>query len=278
MIKRWAATAFNQVPHSANEIHGDKVAKDFGFKGGLVPGVTVSAYLAHPAVETWGMDFLGRGHLHVRVNSPLYDGEAFEVDVSDETDSSYTASLRRPDGTLSAHAEVHLANPEQLVTPPVMRGDPIADRDTPALEATPDNMAILKKNGCHGVKFHWHNEHEMRTYLQSQADMPQLLKTDAQSLSAGGSGYANMSFVLGCSNWILARIAHMNPWVHLETTSQNFTPIPYDTRLIAEMEVLDFYNKKGHEFVDARINLFDAVSAQCFSSIDLRAIYRLRGM
>lgn len=70
----------------------------------------------------------------------------------------------------------------------------------------------------------------------------------------------------------------MNPWVHLETTSQNFAPIPFDTGLIAEMEVLDFYNKKGHEFVDVRVNLFNAEDGTCHSAIDLRAIYRLRGM
>lgn len=69
----------------------------------------------------------------------------------------------------------------------------------------------------------------------------------------------------------------MNPWVLLETTSQNFAPIPLDTQLIAEVEVLAFYNKKGHEFVDARVNLFNAGSGLCHCSIDKRAIYQLRG-
>ncbi|MFT7133045.1 MAG: hypothetical protein ACI81O_001757, partial [Cyclobacteriaceae bacterium] len=57
-MQNWQATAFNQVPHSVNEIHGDKIAKAYGFKGGLVPGVTVSAYLCHPAVESWGEECL----------------------------------------------------------------------------------------------------------------------------------------------------------------------------------------------------------------------------
>jgi hypothetical protein len=277
MINNWAATAFNQVPHSANEIHGDKVAKDFGFEGGLVPGVTVSAYLIHPAIDAWGLEFVSRGHAHVRVVSPLYDAENFQIRVDeasklDEKATSYTAVLSRPDGTVSANAEIHLANAEQLVSPPTMRGDTIADRETPAVEAIPENMGLLKKNGCHAFKFHWHEDHEMRTYLQNSADMPQLLR-----IGDRGDGYANMSFILGCSNWVLARVAHMNPWVHLETTSQNFMPIPFDTKLIAEMEVLDFYSKKGHEFVDVRVNLFNADSEKCHSSIDLRAIYKLRG-
>lgn len=277
MVNSWAGSAFNQVPHSANEIHGDKVAKDFGFKGGLVPGVTVSAYLMHPAVEAWGQDFLARGHAQVKVISPLYDGELFKVDVesgNDEDESgAYSAKLMRPDGTVSATAKVHLANEKQLASPPVMRGDELADRDTPALEATPKNMSRLRDSGCHAVKFHWRDDHEMKTYLRDAEKMPKLLQ-----FASDGAGFANMSFVLGCSNWILSRVAYMNPWVHLETTSQNFAPIPFDTGLIAEMEVLDFYNKKGHEFVDVRVNLFNAEDGTCHSAIDLRAIYRLRGM
>jgi hypothetical protein len=43
---------------AAPVIHGDKIAKAYGFNGGLVPGVTVSAYLCHPAVESWGAECL----------------------------------------------------------------------------------------------------------------------------------------------------------------------------------------------------------------------------
>jgi len=57
----WQAEAYNQVPESENRIHSDEVARRFGFRGGLVPGVTVTAYLCHPAVDAWGMDWLARG-------------------------------------------------------------------------------------------------------------------------------------------------------------------------------------------------------------------------
>lgn len=92
--------------------------------------------------------------------------------------------------------------------------------------------------------------------------MHQLLR-----VAGDGDGFANMSFVLGCSNVILARAVHMNPWLLLEATSQKFAPIALDTHLIAELEVLDFYNKKGHEIVDARVNLFNADSGLCHCSI-----------
>ena len=43
MTDYWRGIAFNQVPNSTNQIHGDEMAERFGFRGGLVPGVTLSA-------------------------------------------------------------------------------------------------------------------------------------------------------------------------------------------------------------------------------------------
>ena len=75
----------------------------------------------------------------------------------------------------------------------------------------------------------------MRGYLRDESQMPSELQLD------GGKGFANMGFILGCSNWVLSGNAHMNPWVHLETTSQNFQAIPNGTAIIAEMQVKDFF-------------------------------------
>ena len=82
-MKTWAAEAFNTAPDSKNEIHGDKLAKEFGFKGGLVPGVTISAYLLHPVIEKWGIEWLNNGFAKCMITAPLYDKEKFEV-ISEE--------------------------------------------------------------------------------------------------------------------------------------------------------------------------------------------------
>ena len=54
----WTAEALNTAPNSDNKIHGDELAKKYGFQGGLVPGVTISAYLVHPVIELWKEDWL----------------------------------------------------------------------------------------------------------------------------------------------------------------------------------------------------------------------------
>ena len=94
--------ALNTAPDSENRIHSDEVARKYGFEGGLVPGVTVSAYLIQPAVEAWGMDFLTRGRGMVVVKKPLYDRRAFHVAVRDANDTHYEADLTDSTGTLCA--------------------------------------------------------------------------------------------------------------------------------------------------------------------------------
>jgi len=43
------------------------------------------------------------------------------------------------------------------------------------------------------------------------------------------------------------------------------------------MEVKDYYEKKGHEFVDVNVNLFDEEDDGCIMTINLIAIFKLRG-
>ena len=261
MINGWQGIAFNQAPNSANQIHGDDVAKQYGFRGGLVPGVTISAYLIHPAIEAWGMDFLNRGAAHVRVGSPLYDEEPFTVSVLGQDETSYRAEINQSGGKVSATAEVSL--PELAPAAPARRGDPIADRDYTPPPASFEVFERLRSEGCMAFRYRWSSRHNMHTYLRDDALVPELHRLD-------GGGYANMGFLLGCSNWVLASNAHMNPWVHLETRSQNYRAVPLDSSIITEMAVQDFYEKKGHEFVDVDVNLFDEADDACLTTIPWR--------
>ena len=110
----------------------------------------------------------------------------------------------------------------------------------------------------------------MNAYITDPSGMPEILQLDK-------GGYANMSFLLGISNWVFAGNAHMNPWVHLETTSQNFRAVPGETVVVAEMSIVEYFEKKGHEFADVDVNLFDEANDEALCSIRLRAIYKLRG-
>src|SRR5437868_6332227 len=76
---RSVVTAVNHATTSANKIHDDDVAARYGFRGGLVPGVDVYAYLAAAPARHWGLDWLRSGGLSARFTSPMYDGDLVTV-------------------------------------------------------------------------------------------------------------------------------------------------------------------------------------------------------
>ena len=266
-MNTWSATALNTAPDSENRIHSDELAKEYGFEGGLVPGVTISAYLVHPLVELWGKNWLDKGYANCRIISPLYDKELFEVKTDIIDSSKANTTLVRGNGVVSALAEVALT--EDLPLAPLLRKDQLGDVDYKAPHASRIIWERLKSEGCRSFNYSWADENPL-IYLTNEDHLPELLQPKK-------GGYSNLSFLLGCSNWILAGNAFMNPWVHLQTISQNYRAVSLNSSLIAQMEVNKIYEKKGHEFIDVFVNLFDQHDEMCVMTINLTAIYKLRG-
>ena len=68
--------ANNFAFESDNRIHADDVAAEYGFRGGLVPGVGVFAYMTQPVVEALGRDWLERGRIAARFIKPVYHDDS----------------------------------------------------------------------------------------------------------------------------------------------------------------------------------------------------------
>ena len=262
----WSGEAFNPVPESENRIHGDEVARAYGFRGGLVPGVVVSAYLLHPAAVAWGRDWLERGRAHVVLHSPVYDGESFEVELGKATSRSYEAALVDARGTRSATAEVEL--PDVLPEPPARRRDPLRRRDSPRPLASRVVLEALRDSGLGALPGRFGEGAEITSYLRNPSAMAPVFRDE---------GYANPAFVLGLTNWLLGRNVKMDAWLHLETWSQHYGAVASGSELVAEGAIADLFEKKGHEFVDVDVAIFRAHDATALAQVRLRAIYRLRG-
>lgn len=63
--------ARNLFRDAANRIHDDAVARQHGYAGALVAGVTVYGYLTRLVVEGWGVEWLRRGTATVRFTRGL---------------------------------------------------------------------------------------------------------------------------------------------------------------------------------------------------------------
>jgi len=263
----WSAKALNTAPNSENQIHGDDMAKEFGFKGGLVPGVTVSAYLLHPIIEKWGLDWLEKGWAKCKITSPLYDKENFSVHLNEISENKILSNLKNSNQVVTANAEASLL--EDIPDAPKIRNDKIAIKNFQGPRASKNVWMKLKKDGCMAFEYFWGGKDPL-IYLRDQNNLPDLLNPSKKGLS-------NLSFLLGCSNWALASSAYMNPWIHLQTTSQNYQALSFNSSVIAEIQVNEVYEKKGHEFVDVDVNLFKQEDKSCIMTINLLSIYKVRG-
>jgi hypothetical protein len=261
----WSAEAWNPVPESENRIHSDEVARAYGFRGGLVPGVTVSAYLLHPAAVAWGRDWLERGRAHVVVHSPVYDGERFRVEVENATDDAYDARLVDARGKTCASAEVVL--PAAASEPPTRRGDPLLQRDALRPTASRAVMESLRRHGLAAMPARWSEAAEMTYYLRDPHAMAPVFRDE---------GLANPAFLLGLTNWVLGSNVKMSAWLHLETRSQHYRAIQRDAQLTVEAAIADLFEKKGHGFVDVDVEIYAGADAFALASVRLRAIYQLR--
>src|SRR5215831_17236676 len=99
--------ARNTSADSENKIHDDATAVHFGFRGGLVPGITIYAYMTVPLVEQFGLDWLERGSMQVKFDQPFYDSDQVIVtaEIDDRADQIKIAvTAGREDGIVCATA------------------------------------------------------------------------------------------------------------------------------------------------------------------------------
>ncbi len=89
-LQPYHVAAYNTAKASENKIHDDATAKRFGFRGGLVGGVHVYAYMTHLPVQRWGRAWLERGTGDARFGKPVYEG-----DIA----ANYRGGRRRRPGT-----------------------------------------------------------------------------------------------------------------------------------------------------------------------------------
>jgi hypothetical protein len=261
----YSGVAFNPATASENRIHSDEVARQYGYRGGLVPGVTTYAYLVEPALRCFGLGWLSRGTASVVLRKPLYEGVGFEV-VVERAGGGYRAALVGADAVVCAEGSFSL--PESAGDPPAPRGDPPA----PARDARPDatRAAVerLRAEGMGAFEIAWKGEGELARYHADLADMPALVRPDRD-------GFASPAFTLGLANWVLSANLRLGPWIHVESRVRHFAPLALGTRVRVEAEVADCFERRGHEFVDLEVAVYGDGAAPLLQASH-RAIYRLR--
>lgn len=228
----YAVVAYNRSEDHANRVHDSEFARSVGFRGGLVPGVDVFGYMAHPLVERWGIDWLREGALDARFNRPVYDGDRLQV-VAEDAEGAAEVTLTNGEGEVCATARADRRSGEPA---PAAGAWAVTALPEPPLEPAPeafDRPAL----GSIAMDF---GEADCR---QALADLRETLPVFAERR------VVHPGHLLRVADSILATNIRLPPWMHVSSRARFLAPARWGDRVEVRANVLGEFEKKGHRFV-----------------------------
>ena len=250
-----------------NKIHEDGLAREFGFRGGLVPGVTVYAWMTRPVVAAIGGAWLDHGAFSVRFAKPVYFGETAVVKASVAAHSKDRVTIQTR--VLNAEEEVCATATMGLPLGPLL---PLPDvADYPAAPLPDDrpvaSRALLESRSVLGTP---------RLLLERGVVDAFLLRVgDTLPLYRGPDAPAHPGLYLDQANRALDRNVRVSPWIHVESHGQHLSAVRVGEWLETRARVKSLFQGKGHEFVELDLLLL-ADGTRPVATIRHVAIYQLR--
>jgi acyl dehydratase len=257
--------ARNTHPDSENRIHDDETAARYGFRGGLVPGVTVYAYMTVPVIEQFSREWLERGRISVRFTRPFYEGD--EVVVRAEANAGAPAATinvtAEGPGGVSASAVASIE--ERGEREPSIEEYPLAHM--PAMEARPEASRETLISGAPMGTLRERLETDNTPYLESISErLP---------IYYGAGALAHPAYLLGLANQVFVRNFKLGPWIHAASEVINFSAARGGEEIEVRGRIGELFERKGHEFVT--LDLLLNSKERVLQRVRHTAIYRISG-
>ncbi len=230
--------AFNTAASSDNKIHDNTVARRFGFRGALVPGVEVYAYMAHMPVARWGRAWLENGHMDCRFLKPVYDGAAARITSTEENDELELCVESAAERCATGHAFIPS---DQRPAPGV---DALPAGTPPAIrpQASETSLAPGRALGIMPLTVDYA---VLSTYLN------EIRETDRVYLT---EGLVHPGQILRLANMALTQNVVLGPWIHVGSKIRNHAAVLVGQQLTLRSKITSNFVSKGHAIVE-----FDAI-------------------
>jgi acyl dehydratase len=264
-LPEYRVKARNTSESSENKIHDDAVARRYGFRGGLVPGVTVYAYMTRPLAEAFGTGWLERGTASVRFVRPVLDGEEVTIagTVTARDERGVSASLTASTAGAGECAVLMATVPAGAPTPVNLALYPAAALPAERPDAT---RAHFEELTALGTPVALYDDAAAGEYLEKVADTLPLYR-------GGARGHPGV--VLDQANKALSRNVRMSPWIHAGSTVRHLGGARVGETLATRGRVRSLFEKKGREFVEVDLVIVAGARARPVAHVLHSAIYRL---
>jgi len=227
----------NASEQSENRMHSDEVARQFGFKAALVPGVTVFAHMTRPLVAHYGEAWLGRSASDVSFAKPAYEGDLLSIQCRrDASGAGDELVCTNEEGVELARMTSHVPASRPAIDP---RSD-IAP--APPLDERPVVSWDLMGIGMPFPVLPWQpRATDNAQWCEDVRDDLPLYRGEAAPLHPG--------FVLRQANFVLRRRFTLPAWIHTGSRIVFHDVLrvgpAYEVRAIPEEK----WERKGHQFV-----------------------------
>jgi hypothetical protein len=263
LLPEYRTKALNAGSNTGNLIHHDEYARRYGFRGGLVPGASLYAYMTRSLVEFLGRDWLERGSAEVRFVHPVYEGEEIRI-------SGCLSSITKS-GTLQIDCEG--ANSQGVTC---MVGTAELPQQSPAAEPKPDDYPAgrgrlgrpisldqLKVGTCLTPifsEFTWniHWEYCQKTVRDHHPIYRQLL---------------HPGWLLSQANRIFAANYELTAWIHVSSMMQHFHAQDAECVVETRGRIVEKFERNGHHHVVLDVALF--TNQRCLETIRQAVIFRI---
>ena len=230
----YKVSAFNSAKASENKIHDDATAQRFGFKGGLVGGVHVYAYMSHMPVLRWGKAWLERGTGEAKFGKPVYEGDIAEISAVENAEGMEIVANSA--GVLCATGRAGM--PASAVAAPSLA-------DFAAVAPRSNRVAADEKSMAVGD---WLGMNPLTVTAEYQTqDIADTRETLGLYLS---EGVVHPGTVLRCCNWALTHNVILPAWMHMGSQVQNLGLARVGDTLNVRARVTKNYEHKGHKWVE----------------------------
>jgi acyl dehydratase len=237
-LQPYRVSAYNTAKASENKIHDDATARHLGFRGGLVGGVHVYAYMTHLPVAYWGRTWLEHGTGACRFSKPIYEGDIAEVTAEETTAGLELQVFSRDELCASGSAALPTAAvvPSiadfQSAVPPAQDARPAADEQS---------LAVGR----------WLAMNPLVVTAEYHArDLADIRETNRLYTA---EGIVHPGTILRCCNWVLSHNVLLPAWMHVGSDVQNCGVAHVGDTLSARARVTQNYVRKGHKFVEVDV-------------------------
>jgi hypothetical protein len=262
-LPEYRVKAFKGGGDACNLICDDTHARRHGYKAGLVPGVSIYAYMSRSLVEFLGKDWLDHGYTEVAFHHPAYEGE--EIRIAGEL-----SSVTR-EGTLCI--DYRAENPQGLACGTGVARLPVSP---PQSEPDLDDYALSQHELRRPISLHSLKAGECLTVITSEFDRKTHWEYCEKTIRDHHPIYQQLvhpGWLLSQANLILTSNYDLPPWIHVSSAVQNYHSQEQECTVETRGRVLEKFELRGNDFIVLDVAVF--AGRKCLATIRHTVIFRI---